>query len=83
MPKTRLCNIISAVSHMLLIYTAIFVPFQVAFLSDLESQTLTLEIMDQTVNTLFIIEFVLNFITAVEINGKVEFKLNKIAVSYL
>ena len=34
MPKSKVTNLRSAISHMLLIYTAIYVPFQVAYLSD-------------------------------------------------
>ena len=33
MPRSRLYNVIAACSHTLLIYTALFVPFQIAFLS--------------------------------------------------
>lgn len=73
MPKSKVKNCWSAISHMLLIYTALFVPFQVAFMSGEEFQTPTIDTMDQIVNILFQIDFLLNFITAIEIRGNVEF----------
>lgn len=39
--------------------------------------------VDTVVNYLFIVEFLLQFITAVEYNGKIETKLTKIFVLYL
>lgn len=80
MPETVIKNLVTAVSHSLLIYTAIFVPFQVSFISDYESDTINL--IDEIVNNLFIVDFFLNFITAVEINGKIETKLKVIAREY-
>jgi hypothetical protein len=46
MPKSKVKSLWQAVSHTLLIYTAIFVPFQVAFLSGEQYQTKELYIID-------------------------------------
>ena len=81
MPNTAIKNFVTAVSHSLLIYTAIFVPFQVSFISDYESDTINL--IDEIVNNLFIVDFFLNFITAVEIQGRIETKPKQIAKEYL
>ena len=57
-------------SHFLLVYTAIVVPYQVAFLS--ETDTPDLDFFDKVVNYLFQIDFLLNFVTAVEVGNRIE-----------
>lgn len=69
-PNTKLKTCINIVSNLLLIYTAIVVPYQVAFLSD--TPDYNFDAIDSVVNILFQIDFVLNFITAVEIKNRIE-----------
>ena len=52
-----------------------------SFLSEYENKTI--DVIDEVVNNLFIVDFFLNFITAVEENGKVESGLSQIAYIYL
>jgi len=80
-PNTKLKTCINIVSNLLLIYTAIVVPVQVAFLSDTTNPDL--EAIDSVVNILFQIDFLLNFITAVEVNNRIEQNLCQIAINYL
>lgn len=82
MPKSKIKQVWQAGSICLLIYTAIFVPFQIAFLSAPQFETPELFWIDQTVNILFGLDFFLNFIAAVDINGRVEHQLGKIFISY-
>lgn len=42
-----------------------------------------MDTIDEVVNNLFIVDFLLNFITAVEVNGKIENNLVQIALAYL
>jgi len=58
----------------MLIYTAIYVPFQVAFLTAYD-QVRVMDDIDEFVNIMFQIDFCLNFITAVEVNGRLEYHL--------
>ena len=69
-PNTKLNTAINTMSHLLLVYTAIVVPYQVAFLS--ETDTPDLDFFDRVVNYLFQIDFLLNFVTAVEVGNRIE-----------
>lgn len=52
-----------------------------AFLSEMQFDLM--DMIDEVVNNLFIVDFLLNFVTAIETNGKVEQNLGQIALQYL
>ena len=84
MPRYRLTKLWSGVEHSLLIYTAIYVPFQVAYLTEESDQSPFLNSVDDVVDVLFIMALFITFITAFDKqNGTEEFRLSHIALNYL
>ena len=68
---------------MILLYTAIYVPFKLAFLDDFNTQNVS-KIVDRVVDSLFMFDLLINFLTAYEdsIGGLIH-KPNLIAKNYI
>jgi hypothetical protein len=66
MPNTRLRKIWSAIVQILLLYTALYVPFKIAYLAHLEKGTPFMDRVDGLVDILFVCDLFLNFIIAYE-----------------
>jgi hypothetical protein len=84
MPDSRFKIFWNIVTIILLIYTAIFVPYNVAF-SESEDKSLVQTIIDYVIDVLFTIDIFINFISGYEdlTEGKVITDLRKIAKLYL
>jgi hypothetical protein len=81
MPEGRVRMIWNFVVLLLLIYTAIFVPFQTAFI---EEDTKLINDLETFMDSMFITDFILNFLMAYEDRDKkVEVRLRYIAMNYL
>lgn len=81
LPDHRLKGIWTGVVIVLLIYTAIFVPFKIAF--HLE-ETQALSVVDTVVDVLFFIDIIVNFLSATETkSGKLITDIKTIAKMYL
>ena len=64
--RNRFRKIWSGVEHGLLIYTAIYVPFQVSFITDDKSVPVFIERVDDVVDVLFILQLFLTFLFSFE-----------------
>ena len=82
MPNEKLKTAWTLVIVVLLIYTAIFVPYKIAFI---EEETTFLQAMEATVDILFGIDMFVNFISAIEdpVSGKLVVHHRTIAKHYL
>lgn len=66
----------------LLVYTSIYVPFEIAFYE--EDFSLSKMIFNITIDTIFFCDIIINFISAYETNGgRDETRWKKIATAYL
>ena len=63
MPQDKFKVFRTIVIVLLLVYTAIFVPFKIAFV---ETESTVWKVMDATVDILFGIDIVVNFVSAYE-----------------
>ena len=85
MPSSRIRQVWSAISNSLLIYIALYIPFQVAFLGEpgVEPAFMS-DYVGDIVNYLFDLDMLLTFIMAYETNdGLIEARLSRIALTYL
>ena len=81
LPQDRFKVFWTIVIVLLLVYTAIFVPFKIAFV---ETESNVWKGMDATVDILFGIDIIINFISAYETSdGRLVIDHKKIAVNYL
>jgi hypothetical protein len=64
----------------LLLYTAVYVPYRTAFIDD-SSEFMT--IFELTIDILFFLDIIVNFFSAYEEDEKIEVRLRKITKKYL
>ena len=81
MPSSKFKTTWTIIIVLLLVYTAIFVPFRIAFL---EKETIGLTIIEAVVDILFAFDIIVNFLSAIEDrSGKLIVEPRKIAQMYL
>lgn len=81
LPEGKVRMVWNFVVLLLLIYTAIFVPFQTAFI---EIDTKLINDLETFMDSMFITDFILNFLMAYEDRDKkIEVRLRYIAMNYL
>ena len=81
MPGNKIKTAWDIIIIFLLIYTATFVPYQVAFIDDVST---TLYVIMTFLDVLFIIDLPIQFITAYEISNRmIEVRLRYIALHYI
>ena len=85
MPNSRIRQVWMAISNSLLIYIALYIPFQVAFLGDPGAEPAFMsDYVGDIVNYLFDLDMLLTFIMAYETSdGLIEARLGRIALNYL
>ena len=83
MPESRFKTTWNIIIILLLLYTAIFVPFKIAFIS--EKDGIIMQIFEWTVDILFGVDIFINFISAtVDKNtNTIIFDRKKIAINYI
>lgn len=81
MPESRVRMAWNMVTLILLVYTATFVPYRTAFIEEVSP---ALEVWEWIVDTLFLIDIIVNFLSAYENTDKnIEVRLKYIARTYI
>jgi hypothetical protein len=81
MPESEFKSVWNVLMIILLIYTATYMPFKIAFI---DAENLGTKIFDYTIDALFAIDIVVNFLAAFEgLDGKLKHKLSDIAKNYI
>lgn len=80
-PNSNLKSYWNIVNIMLLLYTALFMPYRIAFIDD---ESIPQQIIDWGVDTLFFFDIVVTFFSAYEeSDGYVQSNWKKIAITYI
>lgn len=83
-PKDKFFSVWRGIENALLIYTAMYVPFNVAYLTDPSLQSEFMNFVDLVVDILFILMLIITFFCAYErANGTIEDNPGRIALNYL
>ncbi|OQR82898.1 Voltage-gated Ion Channel (VIC) Superfamily [Achlya hypogyna] len=67
---------------LLIYYNAFVIPFQAAFLANADANPIDVNI-NYTIDIIFAVDILSNFVTGVEVKGKVHFEIDRIARKYL
>ena len=81
MPDSKVLSVWNIIMMLLLLYTATYIPFKTAFIEESSSLVNTIEF---SIDSLFFVDLVVNFISAFETNYKnIEFRFSRIAFTYM
>jgi hypothetical protein len=81
MPDSKVLSTWNFIMMLLLLYTATYVPFKTAFVEESSDLVNNIEF---SIDSLFFVDLVINFITAYEtVDKNIEFRLSRISLTYI
>jgi len=81
MPDSKVLSTWNIIMMLLLLYTATYVPFKTAYVEESSDLTNNIEF---SIDSLFFVDLVINFITAYEtVDKNIEFRLSRISLTYI